>query len=499
MSTEKELPKEDIGDSDGFADWTVNSCSLSGAVFTVAATRDFVTYDVHDLDFVSGPMILLFAWGMTTPGSPSTLIYHDGGYIPKSISLWGEQIQAFNKSTFESDYDTQVLQMQNATIDNQTTYSCRGFNMTQKNDLATHAIAFEPLIDPLNEPYVHHIVIYVCSSPVPSSTFECINMPPTCGGGLMWAWGKGGNPFVLPAVTGLPVGTTNRIYVALQVHYNNVNDVQDLVDNSGVTVYRTNLLRAANTSLLVMGSIQVNLSYGFPAIGMAGECNSTVTAAWPLSGLNVYNSFVHLHQRGRRIWTNVFRNGSLIGTMGNNQAYDFDLQKVVVLSPTVTILPGDSFVTYCTFDTSKDTKDIYYGETTQHEMCINIMAYYPAFGTRGTLSCGMNGNPDGAVRPGNASCALLPHHPPAAYVVQGWAVSDRYYLSGGTASCAPGFTGTAVLGCTGYGATFTFGGCRRASNTPAPTSAPTAVNPSLNSAFLPGMSVGTLASLLLFA
>jgi hypothetical protein len=527
-ATSKALPVEDTSNVDGFADWTLDSCSMAGGVFTIAATRAFITYDVHDLDFVSGPMVLLFAWGKTTPTSTFSIAQHDGGNLPRSVSLWGEAIPVFNTSAFESDYDTEELYIGNVSIGNGTSYTCRGYNLTQKNSAFTQAIAFEPIVDDTNANFLHHMVLYTCKLPITTQVFECVNMPTSCSSGILYAWGKGGNPFVLPPVTGLEVGSTGRIYVALQMHYNNVDDVQDLIDDSGVRIYRTNQQRATSTGMVIMGTIQLNLTYGRAVIGVSGECNASVTQNYPAAGLNVFSSFMHMHQRGRRIWTNVIRNGSLIGTMGNTQAYDFNLQTTVALTPTVTMLPGDRFVTYCVYDTSNDARNVLFGETTAHEMCINFMAYYPAFGVNPTMNCGVSGNPQGSKTPGSASCVLLPNEPPSAYTVQGWTVADSFYLTGGTASCAPGFVGAATLGCTGYGAPFTFSGCQRAPITVMPSTAPSVAsstapsvasstapsvapsttssttgapsqqsNPSLNSASIPVMSAATLMSLAL--
>lgn len=485
-ATSKDLPKEDTSNSDGYADWILESCSLQGEVFTIAANRAFVTYDVYDLDFVTGPMTLLFAWGQSKPSSASSLSFHDGGNIPKEVSLWGEAVAVFDPAKFEADHDTHEIKIMNASIGPGTSFTCRGFNLTTKDNNRTDAIAFEALVDKINEPYVHHMVLYTCSSPPPSDLFECTSMPANCLGGIIWAWGKGGNPIVLPPITGMELGINGRTMVALQMHYNNPDDVKGLIDNSGARIYRTNQLRELRTGLFFIGSLMLDIPFGKTVVSSSGVCNDT--GSWPAEGLTAYSSFLHAHTRGRRIWTNVVRNGTIIGTMGNNQAYDFNLQKVVALSPALNLLPGDQFVTYCVYDTSQDTKNVKYGEGTDSEMCINMVLYYPLFGTRPQLTCGVKGMSPGAVNPGPNSCVLLPNDPPSAYIVTGWTKIDDFFLTGGNASCAPGFFGEAVLGCTGLGAPYTFSGCTRTSraptnaltSVPTPVSAPTLVSNSSN-------------------
>jgi hypothetical protein len=189
--------------------------------------------------------------------------------------------------------------------------------------------------------------------------------------------------------------------------------------------------------------------------------------------ITAYSSFMHAHQRGRRMWTEVWRNGSLIATLGNNQNYDFNLQKVVALTPFVMVQQNDTLNTYCTYDTTQDTVNVTHGETTANEMCLNFIFYYPLIGTKPLVTCGsVNPNAPG-LNPTPDMCSVLPGDPPAAYNVTGWSTAGVQFKTGGNATCMSGFNGTAVLGCAGYGAPYTYSGCVRLRPTPAPTTTPT--------------------------
>jgi len=475
MAVDKALPPIDTTNAGGFADWKLNSCSLVGGVFTVAAYRAFQTYDLYDLDFVNGPMNLVFAWGQTTPADVNSLTYHDGGHEPKSLSLWGEVVAAFNVSQLESDYDTELVVMSNISVDNGTSYICQGFNLTQKNNNVTQAIVFEPIITPSTLPYVHHMVVHLCVNPSSDIPFSCPSMPTQCAG-ILYAWGKGGGPFVLPPITGVEIGSVGRTYVAMQIHYNNPNNVTGLIDASGVNIYRTNMIRATKSGMFAFGTVNFTLPPQVLQYTVSGSCPGSVTnAAIPAAGVTAYSSFMHAHQRGRRIWTEVWRNGLLIATLGDNQNFDFNLQKVVGLAPFVALQKNDTFNTYCTYDTTGDTQNVTFGETTANEMCLNFIAYYPLIGVNPTLACG----PVSSSNPGPAVCSLLPGHPPPAYNASGWTTAAVLFKTGGTATCMPGFTGTAVLGCTGFGAPYTFSGCVRESSTPSPSRSPVTTAPSL--------------------
>jgi hypothetical protein len=465
MATEKALPPLDTAKG-GFSDWTVQSCSKVGSVFTVSASRPLMTFDEHDLDFVSGPMTLLFSWGQQAPTSPDTLTFHDGAYTPRTVSLWGEQYPVFNASELPTDADALTFVMPDVPIANGTSYTCVGFNLTQLNNTATHAVVFDPVVVENNIPYVHHMVVYVCAVPYNSTPFECLSMPANCKQ-ILFAWGKGGGPMVLPSVTGIGIGMPGRQYVVLQMHYNNQLNVQGLTDASGLSIYRTNQLRQYDTGTFLFGTIGISVPSLKSAVTLSGICNNSASQAMlPAAGVTVYASFLHAHERGRRIWTSVVRNGKVIATIGNNQNYDFNLQKVQLLSP-VLLEQGDEFITYCTYNTSVDVNDIIWGETTSNEMCFNFLYYYPIINPNiSTQQCGTRGNPIGAGRPGPTSCSLQPGHPPAAYNVSGLTVADTNFYTGGSISCSNGFQGSAVLGCSGFGAPFTFSGCTRLATTP---------------------------------
>jgi len=271
---------------------------------------------------------------------------------------------------------------------------------------------------------------------------------------------------VLPAVTGIEIGITKRIFVALQMHYNNPSQVPSLTDSSGINIYRTNTMRATQAGMFLMGTANVALPPQKSVYTLAGSCPSTQTAYIPAAGVTAYASFMHAHQRGRRIWTEVIRNGVRIGTIGNNQNYDFNLQKVQSLSPVMKMMPGDVYNTYCSYDTTADSTTITFGESTANEMCFNFIAYYPLLGTEPTYNCPTNMGVSST--PSATACSLLPGDPPAAYDVTGWTVVDTLFLTGGTATCKTGFTGTAAITCAGSGAPFTFSGCVRVTLPPSP-------------------------------
>ena len=70
--------------------------------------------------------------------------------------------------------------------------------------------------------------------------------------------------------------------------------------------------------------------------------------------------------------------GIKIGEIGNIPNFEFDNQQSYVLDPPIKVLPGDSLVTTCYYNTSNANTTIQGGEETTDEMCDNYLTYYPS-------------------------------------------------------------------------------------------------------------------------
>ena len=117
-----------------------------------------------------------------------------------------------------------------------------------------HMVGYIPRIQPGNEPYVHHMMLYECHDENPEeafkkhlykSGFKCYtpNMPSDfkkCKG-IVAAWGLGGDPFYFPEHAGYPVGSEHggATYYMFEVHYENPGLHENILDNSGLELLIT--------------------------------------------------------------------------------------------------------------------------------------------------------------------------------------------------------------------------------------------------------------------
>jgi hypothetical protein len=109
------------------------------------------------------------------------------------------------------------------------------------------------------------------------------------------------------------------------------------------------------------------------------SCTGDATYGIPSKGITVLTYAVHMHRRGIAGYTQVVRNGQELEPLTRMNYFDFNYQNVDYVPPQQQkLLPGDRLITTCVWDSSQDTTTIKGGISSEEEMCINFVEYYPA-------------------------------------------------------------------------------------------------------------------------
>ncbi|PNH04336.1 MOXD1 1 [Tetrabaena socialis] len=285
------------------------------------------------------------------------------------------------------------VRMPNITVPSNATTNYLCTHVTLPHDRKYHIVGMRSVVQ---SPLIHHMILFACETKPPpgSGIYSCLGIGGGPGCNVYYlGWAPGQMQALLPPTVGLPLGEADSTYFSLQVHYNNPDAEEGMVDASGFQVLYTPQLRQYDAGVLTLGQNAIVIPPGQPIVTMppsvrgarrAGPvcevlrvCPSTCTSQLR-APLRLLSSGLHMHTLGRAISTQHIRNGTELPPVGSRRFYDFNFQSAdaVPLASSL-LLPGDSLITTCSYDSTSRTNVTKYGESTQDEMCFNFLFYYP--------------------------------------------------------------------------------------------------------------------------
>ena len=268
-----------------------------------------------------------------------------------------------------------------------TTYWCKlvEFDQTEKQ----HIVEIEPIVTEGNEKNVHHILLYTCSGQLPVSEYEGFCMSPTMPSELfecyqntiIVAWGIGAGPFTFPQNVGYPVGgDVGTRFALMEIHYDNPDPTRSFTDHSGLRLWTTKTYRQHEAGLLAVGygvSRKMIIPPQQETYLMEGFCHGDCTSEALGHNITIFAGLLHMHTAGMSGAIHHYRNGIQQPHMHAIGSYDFDLQLMEPISPAVVVSPGDDIVVQCVMGTKNRLFDTIGGLSTEEEMCLGFMYYYP--------------------------------------------------------------------------------------------------------------------------
>ncbi|XP_020615038.1 DBH-like monooxygenase protein 1 [Orbicella faveolata] len=271
-------------------------------------------------------------------------------------------------------------------------------------------IIVEPVIQVGHEGVVHHMLLYECNDTFPDHhlnyTGHCYtrNMPPAIaectGGSAMAAWAIGGKEFYYPENVGFPLGRADSPkIVILEIHYDNPEEKEGLIDSSGMRIYHTKQLRKYDAGVLLVGAgVDYTMlipprqrdwqTNGFCTKDCSMKVRETFTNFFsdpkgfketklPNGGINIFATLLHTHLAGRKTWLRHVRDGVELPEIARDDHYDFNFQEYHLLRNEVHVKPGDTMINVCIYNTEDRATGVQGGLATTDEMCLSFILYYP--------------------------------------------------------------------------------------------------------------------------
>ena len=245
---------------------------------------------------------------------------------------------------------------------------CFGITLPASAD-KRHITTIAPMID--NDTIIHHILLLQAPTAVSPDPQPCnfTNVEWK----LLYAWGPGTPPHVLPSEAGFPMDGGKEQHFVLQIHYNNLQGLSGQTDQSGVELCTTSELREFDADIMAFGSISFD--------GIIPNATSTLDCTTPVPSLldayfpvTIFQSWPHMHQIGSAMQSEIEKAGGGTAELVNVPDYDFNFQLTYPNDEVLDV--GDSVHTSCTWE-NNTAQTVGFGEDTADEMCFNFVSYYP--------------------------------------------------------------------------------------------------------------------------
>ncbi|KAM3570985.1 hypothetical protein VYU27_006968 [Nannochloropsis oceanica] len=396
----------------------INNCKDEDEDTRIFAGRDmFVMWawgelDSHDEphqhgdDSMGGARVPL----LTTPQAWTALHQKDDGASPTSDSV--VLLPASHRS-----FTVALPPMALPTAE--TTYMCMFFQPPQDTKFHIYNFKLTDGQEDVNEAYVHHMGIYSTGDNTPAhkpgQPFECsrtpdMGLPIIINDRNSWSTPS---PLAYQSVdAGIPFGKGYDKYWMLEVHFIYGNSAENKrINQAGFVIDYSPTLRQHDMGAFVMGApATVNslnftsnlivhpgqhsfdyLSYCPP--GCSQRYLSEKEGKAPVPDRFILHAHLHMHTLATGGEIQLLRTPRNSTALERTRLYHRSIwdynnpQGVTYASPGIPYLSGDSFLTRCTYDSSRETETVVYGPTTADEMCLSLVFYYPAPPTAPSVLC----------------------------------------------------------------------------------------------------------------
>ena len=182
---------------------------------------------------------------------------------------------------------------------------------------------------------------------------------------FLTGWAPGGTSAVSPDGVGIYLPDSGQM--KLDMHYYNVGNDRDELDESGVEICITRTLRPMTSTVYPFAA-----SATVPAGQRVTNQNTcTVQSTEPVY---LIGSSPHMHQLGVHAKLEILRQDGSVEVV-HDKPFSFDDQRAVTLDP-IELNNGDQVRTTCVYQ-NDTTQNVTFGTGSYDEMCFNFAMYYP--------------------------------------------------------------------------------------------------------------------------
>ncbi|XP_052787977.1 DBH-like monooxygenase protein 1 [Mya arenaria] len=363
---------------------------------------------VGDIKIDKTTMKLIYSYDPVDPDANSaTPLFHHDYRGSKSVSLLNP-----SPVSFPPDADVIDFTNENFTIpsDRESSYHCRVFDLSAVPD-KYHIIKAAAVYSPGTETFVEYMALYRCRHPDPASilaagsSFNCFSDAPDhvqfCREHVA-SFGHGQKDFFLPEDMGIPIGGPEEanVYV-LATHYQNDGFETGIVDNSGIQLTYTAMLRPNDAAFLSMGNI---ISPNWLQFLPPGESSFTQKAycserclGWGFRGsgnaipMTIVGAQFHVHGLGKAMKLRHFsRTGGQSFAenpwLVHDDHFDARQQTFNFADQRRNVSYFDHMLLECTYDTNERSGPTFGGWNIRDELCRAYVLYYPRKSIEGCMS-----------------------------------------------------------------------------------------------------------------
>ncbi|XP_043249657.1 MOXD1 homolog 2 [Colletes gigas] len=356
-------------------------------------SRQYDTCDLRDLKITNDTMRVVWQYHVEEPVSVTGRLPEHGavrGSRPLYLVQGGAQTKQStrNQEAEESLKTWDIFNQQVSLSDIKDPLLRRRFVKIPNVDRKQHVVKYEPVIQPGNHKYLHHMTLYECRGD-PAELEAIVNTYASVSNLLSLQcntiaaiWSVGSEGFNYPPEAGSPIDPHyGPHYYMLETHYTNPQMDLFISDSSGLRLYYTDRLRIHDAGILSIG-IDPNWRHiippGQPEVISEGHCISDCTRETiPNSGINIFAVTMHTHQLGRKVRLRQIRHKEELPPIASDTNYDPSYQEYRKLQKPARVNPGDYLIAECTYSSESRHTMTLGGQATREETCLVSSLYYP--------------------------------------------------------------------------------------------------------------------------